>query len=96
MTKAELVKKISSETGIEGPVVLTVVEAFMEDVKSNMAEGNEIFLRGFGSFILKTRAEKTARNISQNTSLKIAAHNIPFFKPCPEFKKAVEKTPVED
>lgn len=95
MTKAELVKQIAHETGIENQIVMAVVEDFMEAIKKNMAEGNEVFLRGFGSFILKTRAEKTARNISLNTSLIIPAHNIPFFKPCPEFKKAVEGTPVE-
>lgn len=95
MTKSELVKQISKQTGIENAVVLTIVEAFMEDIKSNMASGNEIFLRGFGSFILKTRAEKTARNISKNTSVVIPPHNIPFFKPCPEFKEAVVDTPME-
>lgn len=96
MTKAELVKQIAAQTGIENAVVLTVVESMMESIKGNMAQGNDIFLRGFGSFILKKRAEKTARNISRNTSLIIPSHNIPFFKPCPEFKKMVEDTPVEE
>lgn len=95
MTKAELVKKIASQTGIGQQVVLTVVEGFMENIKSEMADGNEVFLRGFGSFTLKKREEKKARNITQNTTVVVPAHNIPFFKPCPEFKKQVESTPVK-
>lgn len=95
MTKAELVKQISKETGIENNVVMTVVESFMECVKADMSQGNEVFLRGFGSFILKKRAQKTARNITKNTSVIVPAHNIPFFKPSPEFKTAVEGTEVK-
>lgn len=96
MTKAELVKQISKETGIENNVVMTVVESLMDCVKKDMSEGNEVFLRGFGSFILKKRAQKTARNITKNTSVIVPAHNIPFFKPSPEFKAAVEGTEIKD
>ena len=68
MTKAEIVAQISRQSGIEKAVVQTVVEAFMENVKESMIAGNDVFLRGFGSFIIKRRAEKTARNISKNTT----------------------------
>ena len=76
MTKAEIVAQISRQSGIEKTVVMTVIESFMENVKESMVAGNEVFLRGFGSFIIKRRAEKTARNISKNTTIKIPAHNI--------------------
>lgn len=85
MTKAELVNEVASKTGIERKDVSQIVEAFMETVKSSMVNGEEVFLRGFGSFIIKHRAEKTARNISKNTTLIIPAHNIPAFKPSKEF-----------
>ncbi|MFR4688246.1 MAG: HU family DNA-binding protein [Bacteroides stercoris] len=90
MTKAEIVAQISRQSGIEKTVVITVVESFMENVKESMVAGNEVFLRGFGSFI-KRRAEKTARNISKNTTIKIPAHNIPAFKPAKAFLNAVKE-----
>lgn len=89
MTKAELVTEISKSTGIEKESTLAVVEKFMDLVKDTMANGENVYLRGFGSFILKERAEKTARNISKNTSIVVPAHKIPFFKPCDTFKKQV-------
>ena len=64
MTKAEIVSEIAAKTGLEKQVVLTVVEGMMDTIKTSMINGNEVFLRGFGSFIIKHRAEKTARNIS--------------------------------
>jgi DNA-binding protein HU-beta len=70
---------------------MTVVESFMENVKESMVAGNEVFLRGFGSFVIKRRAEKTARNISKNTTIKIPAHNIPAFKPAKAFLNAVKE-----
>ena len=91
MTKAEIVAQISRQSGIEKAVVQTVVEAFMENVKESMIAGNDVFLRGFGSFIIKRRAEKTARNISKNTTIKIPAHNIPAFKPAQSFVNAVKE-----
>lgn len=95
MTKAELVKEIAGKTGIEANAVSTIVEAMMETVKENMAAGNEVFLRGFGSFTLKKRAAKTARNITKNTTMIVPEHNIPFFKPAPDFKDAVAETKVK-
>ncbi|MGA0041609.1 MAG: HU family DNA-binding protein [Flavobacteriaceae bacterium] len=90
MTKAELVSKISDQLGIEKGDVLATVEAFMTEVKSSVASGNNVYLRGFGSFIVKTRAEKTGRNISKNTTLTIPAHNIPAFKPAKVFVQSVK------
>lgn len=85
MTKAEIVAEIASKTGIEKQVVMQVVEGMMEIIKTSMINGEEVFLRGFGSFIIKHRAEKTARNISKNTTMIIPAHNIPAFKPAKSF-----------
>ena len=90
MTKAEIVAEIASKTGIEKGAVQTVVENFMEVVKASMAQGNNVYLRGFGSFIIKTRAEKTGRNMSQNISITIPAHKIPAFKPAKVFMNAVK------
>ena len=90
MTKADIVKDIAASTGIERQVVLSVVEGMMENIKSSMINGEEVFLRGFGSFIIKHRAEKTARNISKNTTMVIPAHNIPAFKPAKSFMEKVK------
>ncbi|MBR5030819.1 MAG: integration host factor subunit beta [Muribaculaceae bacterium] len=90
MTKAEIVAEIAAKTGVEKGAVQTVVENFMEVVKSSMAKGNNVYLRGFGSFIIKTRAEKTGRNMSQNISITIPAHKIPAFKPAKVFMNAVK------
>lgn len=91
MTKAEIITRIVDQTGVEKTVASTVVEAFMENVKESMIAGEEIFLRGFGSFIIKRRAEKTARNISKNTTIIIPAHSIPAFKPAKVFLEAVKE-----
>lgn len=91
MTKAEIVAEIAKQTGVEKTVVMNVVEAFMGSVRGSMIAGNEVFLRGFGSFIIKRRAEKTARNISKNTTITIPAHNIPAFKPAKTFLAAVKE-----
>ena len=90
MTKAEIVSEIAAKTGLEKQIVLTVVESMMDTIKTSMINGNEVFLRGFGSFIIKHRAEKTARNISKNTTIIIPAHNIPAFKPAKEFMEKVK------
>ena len=90
MTKTEIVSEIAAKTGLEKQVVLTVVESMMDTIKTSMINGNEVFLRGFGSFIIKHRAEKTARNISKNTTIIIPAHNIPAFKPAKEFMEKVK------
>ena len=85
MTKADIVNEISKKTGIDKATVLTTVEAFMDSVKESMVGGKNVYLRGFGSFTLKKRAAKTARNISKNTTLIIPEHNIPAFKPAKVF-----------
>jgi DNA-binding protein HU-beta len=90
MTKADIVSKISDQTGIEKISVQATVEAFMDSVKSSLTEGNNVYLRGFGSFIVKERAEKTGRNISKNESIIIPAHNIPAFKPAKTFIEDVK------
>ena len=89
MTKVEIVNQITSNTGIEKVAVLAVVEELMNTIKGSMINGENVYLRGFGSFILKQRAEKLGRNITKNTSVKIPAHNIPAFKPCKEFVEEV-------
>lgn len=90
MTKADIVKEIASKTGIEKQTVLQVVEGIMESIKTSMINGEEVFLRGFGSFIIKHRAEKTARNITKNTTMVVPAHNIPAFKPAKSFVEKVK------
>lgn len=85
MTKAEIVKKIASQTGIEQTAVSAVVESFMEQVRQALTDGENVYLRGFGTFNRKHRAEKVARNISKNTTIKVPAHDIPAFKPSREF-----------
>ena len=90
MTKAEIVQEIANKTGIEKVAVQATVEAFMETLKANMSKGENIYLRGFGTFLLKKRAEKTGRNISKNTAVKIPAHFIPAFKPAKEFLSEVK------
>lgn len=91
MTKADIVARIAQQTGVEKEVAMTVVEAFMETVKDSMVAGNEVFLRGFGSFIIKKRAKKVARNISKNTTIVIPAHFVPAFKPAKTFLEAVKE-----
>lgn len=90
MTKAEIVSKITDKLGMEKGDVQATIESFMEEVKSSLEGGDNVYLRGFGSFIIKTRAEKTGRNISKNTTIKIPAHNIPAFKPAKVFVEGVK------
>lgn len=85
MTKVEIVNEISLKTGTDRKEVLQIVEGFMESVKTSLANGENVYLRGFGSFILKHRAEKVARNINRNTTVIIPAHDIPAFKPSGSF-----------
>lgn len=91
MTKAEIASEIAKTTGLDKAAVVTVIEQFMTVVKDSLANGENVYLRGFGSFIIKQRAEKTARNISKNTAIIIPAHNIPAFKPADTFKEQVAK-----
>ncbi len=90
MTKAEIVADIANKTGIEKVTVQHTVEAFMEAVKDSLSNGENVYLRGFGSFVVKKRAEKTGRNISKNTTIIIPAHNIPAFKPAKTFVTEVK------
>ena len=86
MTKADIINKIADETGIAKKDVAATVEAFMEEIRVSLSQQKEnIYLRGFGSFIVKHRAQKTARNISKNTTMVIDAHDIPHFKPAKSF-----------
>ncbi|MGC6422061.1 MAG: HU family DNA-binding protein [Flavobacteriaceae bacterium] len=95
MTKADIVSNISEQSGIDKTDVQAVVEKFMEEVKGSLEKGENVYLRGFGSFIIKTRAEKTGRNISKNVAVQIPAHNIPAFKPAKVFVQGVKsKVPV--
>jgi DNA-binding protein HU-beta len=91
MTKVDIVNKISKTTGVEKITVQKTVEAFMESVRSSLTENENVYLRGFGSFIVKKRAQKAARNISKNTTLIIPAHFIPAFKPAKVFVSQVKK-----
>lgn len=89
MTKSEIVKEISDNTGIDSKTVFAVVEEFMNEVKASLCREENVYFRGFGSFIVKKRAQKTARNISKNTTVIIPACNIPAFKPSNDFKKSM-------
>ena len=95
MTKAEIVNEIARQTGIEKVTVLKTVEAFMGSVRESLISNQNVYLRGFGSFIVKKRAEKTARNISNNTTIVIPAHAIPSFKPAKEFAAKVKAIPAD-
>ncbi|MFM7661332.1 MAG: HU family DNA-binding protein [Bacteroidota bacterium] len=90
MTKANVVNEIAHETGLEKAEALKAVEAFMSSIKNSLTKGQNVYLRGFGSFIVKERAEKTARNISKNTAIIIPAHKIPSFKPAKTFVREVK------
>lgn len=90
MTKADIVSEIAKSTGIDKTTVLETIEKFMETVKDSLANGENVYLRGFGSFIVKTRSQKTARNILKNTSIIIPEHNIPAFKPAKVFMEQVK------
>ena len=91
MTKAEIVNEIAQQTGIDKQTIMKTVEAFMVTVKDALANDEEVFLRGFGSFIIKKRAQKTGRDISKNTSIIIPEHNIPAFKPAKFFIEQLKK-----
>mgnify|MGYP003521342020 FL=1 len=90
MTKADIVNEISKKTGTDKQTVLNTIEAFMETVKESLTQEENVYLRGFGSFIVKKRAQKTARNISKNTTIIIPEHNIPAFKPAKVFVNEVK------
>jgi DNA-binding protein HU-beta len=92
MTKAEIVAEIAEKTGIEKITVQASVEAFMKAIKGNITQGKNIYLRGFGSFVVKKRAQKKGRNISKKTTIVIPEHFIPAFKPAKSFSEKVKKS----
>ena len=90
MTKADIVNEIAKKTGVEKVLVQQIVEAFMDSVKGSLVKKDNVYLRGFGSFIIKKRATKVARNISKNTTITIPEHDIPAFKPAKSFAEKVK------
>lgn len=90
MTKADIVSEIAKSTGVEKVQVQAIVEAFMDSIKTSLTNKNNVYLRGFGSFIIKKRAQKVARNISKNTTITIPEHDIPAFKPAKSFAAKVK------
>ena len=90
MTKAEIVNEVAKSTGIEKVQVQSVIEEFTKVVKDSIIAGEPVYIRGFGSFIVKHRAEKAARNITRQTTMTIPAHDIPAFKPAKVFVNAVK------
>ena len=92
MTKAEIVNEVAKSTGIEKAQVLAVIEEFTSVVKGSLIKDNNVYLRGFGSFINKERAQKAARNITRQTTMTIPAHCIPAFKPSKSFAAAVKES----
>ncbi|MCQ2065241.1 MAG: integration host factor subunit beta [Bacteroidaceae bacterium] len=91
MTKAQVVNEIAKKTGLDKADILACVEGFMETVKDSLANEENVYLRGFGSFIIKKRAAKAARDILKNTTITVPEHNIPAFKPAKTFAAAVRK-----
>ena len=91
MTKAEIVNEVAKTTGFEKAQVLAVIEEFTSVVKGSLIAGNPVYMRGFGSFIIKHRAQKAARNITRKTTITIPAHDIPAFKPAKSFVSAVKE-----
>lgn len=91
MTKADLINELAITTGYDKKTISVIVEGFMENVKNNLSQGENVYLRGFGSFVTKVRKAKVARNISQKTSVFVPEHKIPYFKPAKEFEAEVRK-----
>lgn len=92
MTKADVINEIADKTGIDKSDVQASVEAFFTVVKNNMAKGENVYVRGFGSFVNKKRAKKIARNISKNTAIVIDEHYVPSFKPSKIFVEKIKKS----
>lgn len=96
MTKADLITEIAQQTGVDKADVSVTVEAFFSSVKNSLARGENVYVRGFGSFIVKQRKEKVGRIISKKQSITIPAHNVPSFKPAKVFVEKVKEAPVEE
>ena len=90
MTKADLVNEIAIATGFDKTTISAVVESYMKIIKNSLSEGENVYLRGFGTFELKARKEKVARNITRRSTVIVPAHSVPVFKPAKEFKSVVE------
>ena len=90
MTKAELIAEVATKTGVEKVAVQQTIEAMMKVIKNSLQNNNNVYLRGFGSFIVKKRATKTGRIITKNTTIIIPEHNIPTFKPAKTFVLSVK------
>ena len=90
MRKADLINKISEKTGIPKVDVLVTLEAMFKEVKDSLSEGDNVYIRGFGSFIVKKRAKKIGRNIKKNVAIEIPEHYIPVFKPAKVFTESVK------
>lgn len=90
VTKAEVITEIAEKTGIDKADIAQAVESFISVVKNSMAEGENIYIRGFGSFVNKKRAKKVARNISKNTAMIIDEHFVPSFKPAKDFVEQIK------
>ena len=91
MRKADIVSSIAEKTGIPKVDILVALEAFFKEVKTSLVEGEPVYVRGFGSFILKKRAAKIGRNIKKNVAVEIPEHFIPVFKPAKIFAESVKK-----
>ena len=92
MTKIELVKMVAEKTGIDQSTAMVAVEGVIDTLKESLINKENVYIRGWGTWTLKHRAKKTARNISKNTTMVIPAHDIPYFKPCKDFMEAVAKS----
>ena len=95
MRKADLINKIAEKTNIPKVDVLVTLESMFKEIKTTLAKGENIYIRGFGSFITKKRAAKIGRNIKRNTAVQIPAHFIPAFKPAKEFMQDVKKLELD-
>ncbi|WP_129020108.1 HU family DNA-binding protein [Edaphocola flava] len=90
MRKADMVARIADKTGIPKVDVLVTLETFFKEVKNSLTDGEAVFIRGFGSFIVKKRAAKIGRNIKKNVAVEIPEHLIPAFKPAKEFAQSIK------
>ncbi len=90
MTKKEITDRIAGQTGLEKELVLSVIDGFMEQVRGALTDGENVYLRGFGTFLIKHRRAKTARNISANTTIIVPPHSIPAFRPSKEFAEKIK------
>ncbi|MGB1206202.1 MAG: HU family DNA-binding protein [Chitinophagales bacterium] len=96
MRKAELITRIADKTGVPKVDVLVTLESFFQEIKESLSEGENVYIRGFGSFVTKTRARKIGRNIKKNIAIEIPEHQVPSFKPAKVFVDSVKKISIDD